>query len=69
MPLNHVSLTVADRARSAAFYAEHFGLSERMHEDEHLLILREPDSGGLLALSEGEPAAAGLPSHNQATSA
>jgi catechol 2,3-dioxygenase-like lactoylglutathione lyase family enzyme len=64
MPLNHVSLTVADRTRSAAFYAEHFGLSERLHDDEHLLILREPGTGGLLALSEEEPAAAGLPPHN-----
>ena len=34
MPLNHVALTVADRERSAAFYGEHFGLTERIHEDE-----------------------------------
>jgi catechol 2,3-dioxygenase-like lactoylglutathione lyase family enzyme len=54
MPLNHVALTVSDRARSAAFYAEHFGLSERLHDDEHLLILGAAD-GSLLALWEGEP--------------
>jgi catechol 2,3-dioxygenase-like lactoylglutathione lyase family enzyme len=52
MPLNHVALTVSDRERSAAFYSGHFGLSERVHDDEHLLILRSPD-GSLLALSEG----------------
>jgi len=53
MPLNHVALTVGDRERSAAFYAEHFGLTERVHDDPHLLILGTPD-GSLLALSEGE---------------
>jgi catechol 2,3-dioxygenase-like lactoylglutathione lyase family enzyme len=63
MPLNHVALTVADRERSAAFYAEHFGLTERVHDDPHLLILAGAD-GGLLALSEGEAAAAGLPRTN-----
>jgi catechol 2,3-dioxygenase-like lactoylglutathione lyase family enzyme len=64
MSLDHVSLTVADRDRSAAFYAEHFGLSERVHEDEHLLILGDLAGGSLLALSEGEPAAAALPRTN-----
>lgn len=54
MRLNHVALTVADRERSAAFYGEHFGLVERVHE--HLLILSAPD-GSLLALSEGRPPA------------
>src|SRR5256885_15122115 len=63
MPLNHVALTVSDRERSAAFYAEHFGLTERVHEDEHLLILGSAD-GSLLALSEGTPAAARLPRTN-----
>src|SRR5438270_12668416 len=53
MPLNHVALTVSDRERSAAFYGEHFGLTERVHDDPHLLILGSPD-GSLLALSEGE---------------
>lgn len=53
MPLNHVALTVGDRERSAAFYAEHFGLTQRVHDDPHLLILGTPD-GSLLALSEGE---------------
>ena len=52
MPLNHVALTVSDRERSAAFYAQHFGLTDRIHDDEHLLILGSPD-GSLLALSEG----------------
>ena len=62
MPLNHVALTVGDRERSAAFYAEHFGVSERVHDDPHLLILGSPD-GSLLALSEGE-APRGLPRTN-----
>lgn len=52
MRLDHVALTVADRKRSARFYAEHFGLTDRVHDDDHLLILSSPD-GGLLALSEG----------------
>jgi catechol 2,3-dioxygenase-like lactoylglutathione lyase family enzyme len=63
LPLNHVALTVSDRKRSATFYAEHFGLTRRVHEDEHLLILGSAD-GSLLALSEGAPAAAGLPRTN-----
>jgi ribosomal protein S18 acetylase RimI-like enzyme/predicted enzyme related to lactoylglutathione lyase len=63
MPLNHVALTVRDRERSAAFYAEHFGLSARIHEDERRLIVGDAQ-GSLLALSEGEPAAAGLPHTN-----
>jgi catechol 2,3-dioxygenase-like lactoylglutathione lyase family enzyme len=63
MPLDHVALTVADRERSAAFYAEHFALAHRVHEDHHLLILAD-DAGSLLALSQGEPAAAGLPRTN-----
>ena len=50
--LNHVALTVSDRTASAAFYGEHFGLTERVHEDEHLMILGLPD-GSLVALSEG----------------
>jgi catechol 2,3-dioxygenase-like lactoylglutathione lyase family enzyme len=52
VPLNHVALTVSDRQRSAAFYGQHFGLTERVHEDEHLLILGSPD-GSLVALREG----------------
>jgi catechol 2,3-dioxygenase-like lactoylglutathione lyase family enzyme len=63
MPLNHVALTVSDRERSAAFYGAHFGLAERAHEDEHLLILGSSD-GSLLALSEGTPPAAALPRTN-----
>jgi catechol 2,3-dioxygenase-like lactoylglutathione lyase family enzyme len=54
--LDHVALTVSDRERSARFYAAHFGLRERVHEDEHLLILGG-DGGSLLALSAGRPAA------------
>ena len=53
MALNHVALTVSDREVSAAFYGEHFGLTERVHDDDHLLILGSRD-GSLLALSEGE---------------
>lgn len=53
--LDHVALTVADRERSARFYAEHFGLTDRVHDDEHLLVLGSP-TGGLLALSEGDAA-------------
>jgi catechol 2,3-dioxygenase-like lactoylglutathione lyase family enzyme len=62
VPLNHVSLTVADRERSARFYGLHFGLTDRVHEDEHLLILGSHD-GSLLALSEGA-VPAGLPDTN-----
>ena len=63
MPLDHVALTVSDRTRSATFYGEHFGLTERIHDDEHLLILGDGE-GSLLALSEGEPAAGHLPRTN-----
>jgi catechol 2,3-dioxygenase-like lactoylglutathione lyase family enzyme len=63
MPLDHVALTVSDRERSAAFYAEHFGLTQRVHDDEHLLILGD-EHGSLLALSTGVPAAEGLPRTN-----
>jgi catechol 2,3-dioxygenase-like lactoylglutathione lyase family enzyme len=52
VPLSHVALTVSDRERSAAFYGAHFGLTERVHDDEQRLILGSPD-GSLLALSEG----------------
>lgn len=51
--LNHIALTVSDRARSAAFYGRYFGLTDRVHDDLHLLILAGPD-GSLLALSEGD---------------
>ena len=51
MILNHLALTVSDRTRSAAFYGEHFGMTERMHEDDHMLVLRA--HGCLLTLSEG----------------
>ena len=62
--LNHVALTVADRERSAAFYAAHFGLIERIHEDDHLLILGSGDGAAVLALTEGPPAAGGRPRTN-----
>jgi len=52
MGLNHVSLTVGDRERSAAFYAQHLGLARRLHDDEHLLILGS-DDGSVLALAAG----------------
>jgi catechol 2,3-dioxygenase-like lactoylglutathione lyase family enzyme len=54
VPLNHVSLTVSDRERSAAFYAEHFGLTRTLHDDGHLFIVAS-DDGSVLALSTGEP--------------
>ncbi|MGI8594512.1 MAG: VOC family protein [Solirubrobacteraceae bacterium] len=56
MGLNHVALTVRDRARSAAFYAEHFAMTESVHDDDHLLILSSAE-GGLLALGQGDPPA------------
>lgn len=56
MGLNHVALTVSDRARSAQFYGEHFGMTERVHDDDHLLILSSAE-GGMLALGEGDPPA------------
>ena len=63
MPLNHVALTVSDHERSAAFYGEHFGLTERVFADGDLLILGSSD-GALLALSKGESPAATLPRTN-----
>jgi catechol 2,3-dioxygenase-like lactoylglutathione lyase family enzyme len=62
VPLNHVALTVRDRERSAAFYGEHFGLTERLHDDEHLFILGD-GAGSVLALSTGK-APAELPRTN-----
>jgi len=53
MRLNHVALTVSDREKSAAFYGNWFGLTQRVHDDDHLLILANA-SGALLALSEGK---------------
>jgi catechol 2,3-dioxygenase-like lactoylglutathione lyase family enzyme len=58
--LNHVALTVADREKSAAFYGRFFRLTNRVHDDPHLLILAAED-GSLLALSEGEASATTLP--------
>ena len=63
MPLNHVALTVSDRERSASFYGAHFGLTERIFEDGHLLILGAPD-GSELALPDAEPVPVGLPRTN-----
>jgi catechol 2,3-dioxygenase-like lactoylglutathione lyase family enzyme len=63
MALNHVALTVSDRQRSAAFYGEHFGLTEHVFEDGDLLILGAQD-GSELALSQGVPVAADLPRTN-----
>jgi catechol 2,3-dioxygenase-like lactoylglutathione lyase family enzyme len=63
MPLNHVALTVSDRERSAAFYAEHFGLTRRLHDDEHQMILGD-DEGSVLTLREGDPPATDLPGDN-----
>ena len=68
MPLNHVSLTVDDRVRSAAFYGEHFGLTERLYEDDTLLILAAEDGSELALWSRADvpagPVAAALPHHN-----
>ncbi|HEX4753309.1 MAG TPA: VOC family protein [Solirubrobacterales bacterium] len=61
--LNHVALTVSDRERSAAFYREHFGLTERIFEDGHLLILGATDDSEL-ALSDAEPVPTDLPRTN-----
>ena len=63
MALNHVALTVADPERSAAFYSEHFGLTQLFHDDPHLLILGD-EHGSVLALREGDPPAAELPPDN-----
>lgn len=63
MRIDHVALTVADRERSATFYGAHFGLTDRVHEDEHLLILGS-EEGSLLALFAGDPVAAALPRTN-----
>lgn len=52
MKLDHVALTVTNRAVSARFYADYFGMNKSVHDDEHLLILTNTD-GALLALSEG----------------
>lgn len=57
MRLDHVALAVSDRERSRAFYGEHFGFAKAVHDDAHLLILRDA-SGALLALSDSEPVAA-----------
>ena len=54
MALNHVELTVRDLRRSAAFYAEHFGLTRTIHDDARRLILGS-DDGSVLALVSGEP--------------
>ncbi|MEL6517049.1 MAG: VOC family protein [Pseudomonadota bacterium] len=53
MRLDHVALTVSDREASAAFYGRYFGLEQRVHEDDHLLILAGAE-GSLLALSQGK---------------
>jgi catechol 2,3-dioxygenase-like lactoylglutathione lyase family enzyme len=60
--LSHVALTVSDRERAAAFYGAHFGLTERVHDDDDLLILRSADAS-LLALREGS-VPQGLPRSN-----
>jgi catechol 2,3-dioxygenase-like lactoylglutathione lyase family enzyme len=60
--LSHVALTVGDRERAAAFYGEHFGMTERVLDDDHLLILGGA-GGSLLALSEGD-VPTGLPRTN-----
>ena len=61
--LDQSPLTVSDRERSAAFYGEHFGLTERVHDDAHRLILGDGE-GSLLALSHGDPRGGLLPHDN-----
>lgn len=51
MQLDHVALDVANREASAAFYAEYFGLTNRVHDDSTRLIISGAE-GGLLALVE-----------------
>lgn len=63
MRLDHVALTVSDHERSAAFYREHFGMTETVHSDEHLLILGD-GTGPLLALSTSEDVPFGIPRTN-----
>jgi catechol 2,3-dioxygenase-like lactoylglutathione lyase family enzyme len=63
MPLNHVALTVADRERSAAFYAEHFGLTRLLHDEAQMVILGD-EHGSVLTLTEGDPPVAELPPEN-----
>jgi catechol 2,3-dioxygenase-like lactoylglutathione lyase family enzyme len=53
LKLNHMALTVSDRERSALFYGKYFGMTERVHDDSHLLLLRSQD-GAILALSQGD---------------
>jgi len=50
--LDHVALTVTNREISAEFYGKFFGMNDRIHDDEHLLILSN-SQGALLALSTG----------------
>jgi catechol 2,3-dioxygenase-like lactoylglutathione lyase family enzyme len=64
MPLNHVALTVADRERSAAFYARHFDLTRRVHDDGDLLIVGSEDGASLLALSSAGTPPVDLPRTN-----
>lgn len=52
MKLDHVALTVTNREISAQFYGKFFGMNDRIHNDEHLLILSN-GQGDLLALSTG----------------
>ncbi len=62
MQLNHVALTVSNREASASFYSAFFGMTKRIHDDDHLLILAN-EHGDLLALSAG-PIAFELPRTN-----
>ena len=54
MGLNHVSLTVSDLGRSAAFYERCFGFTRRLREEPDTLLLADED-GSVLALTSGEP--------------
>jgi catechol 2,3-dioxygenase-like lactoylglutathione lyase family enzyme len=47
--IRHVHLLVADQARSAAFYAEAFGMEEQFRDGE-ILFMGTPGGGDSLAL-------------------
>ena len=64
MQLNHVALTVSNRAASAAFYREAFGLTEPIVDDDHMLILADTDRRSILAMWEGDSLAGALPRTN-----
>jgi predicted enzyme related to lactoylglutathione lyase len=58
MPLDHVALTIHDHERSAAFYAEHFGFTERLHADDRAAGVEETawqDDGRFVRVQVADP--------------